>query len=110
MNAVLRHANKDNFDKEVIHAPGATLVDFWAEWCAPCRALNPILEELAAETEGKVRIAKVNVDEDPELARRFKIMSIPTMILFHNGQAIRQVTGVQSKDQLLELLTQSNLT
>lgn len=109
MNALILSATTDNFDKEILKTRGATLVDFWAEWCGPCRAQNPILEELAAQTEGKVRIAKVNVDEAPELAQRYHIMSIPTLILFQDGRAVRQITGVQSKEDLLALFSQSNL-
>ncbi|MCB9720041.1 MAG: thioredoxin [Candidatus Omnitrophica bacterium] len=109
MSALIQSVNTDNFESKILRAPAATLVDFWAEWCAPCRAQNPVLEELAGEWEGKVRIAKVNVDDDPELASRYNIMSIPTMILFRDGRAVRQVTGVQSAAQLRALLAASNL-
>ena|SRR3989344_3312357 len=89
-----------NFDQEVIKAEMPVLVDFWAEWCQPCRMQNPILEELAKEFEGKVKIAKLNVDENPNTAGKFGIMSIPTMLLFKKGQTIKQWIGVQGKDTL----------
>lgn len=109
MNALIHSVNTDNFDSEILNAPDTTLVDFWAEWCAPCRAQNPVLDEMAVEWKGKVRIAKVNVDEAPELAQRYHIMSIPTMILFRDGRAVRKVSGVQSPDQLRALLAGYNL-
>lgn len=110
MNEQLLSITKDNFSTELQNTETPLLIDFWAQWCAPCRAQNPILEELASEWGDKLRIAKVNVDDDPELAQQFSIMSIPTLILFKDGKEFRQVTGVQTKDQLLTLLAESNLT
>lgn len=89
-----------NFDSEVIKATMPVLVDFWAEWCAPCRMQNPILEELAKEFEGKVKIAKLNVDDNPASAGKFGVMSIPTLLLFNKGQIVKQWIGVQSKESL----------
>ncbi len=90
------------FDKDVLQSTIPVLVDFWAEWCGPCRMQNPILEELEKTFEGKVAIAKLNVDENPQTAAKFGIMSIPTLLLFKGGQVVKQMVGVQSKDKLVE--------
>lgn len=91
-----------NFDSEVIQSGIPVLVDFWAEWCQPCRMQNPILEELTKEFEGKVKIAKLNVDDNPATAGKFGVMSIPTLLLFNKGQIVKQWIGVQSKETLAE--------
>jgi thioredoxin 1 len=85
-----------NFD-EVLRNHPLVLVDFWAEWCAPCRMIAPILEELAQEYEGKLLVAKLDVDENPKTAMRYRVMSIPTVILFKNGQPVEVLVGAQSK-------------
>jgi len=82
------------------------LVDFWAEWCGPCKMIAPILEEIAGEQAGKVQIAKVNVDDHPDLAMRFDVMSIPTLIVFKDGQAQKRLIGAKGKGQLLEELSE----
>lgn len=89
------------FDDQVVKARMPVLVDFWAVWCGPCKMQNPILEEVAKELEGKAMIAKVNVDENPAVAGKYGIMSIPTLMLFKGGQVIKQMIGVQSKETLL---------
>src|SRR3989304_4188366 len=89
-----------NFDDRVIKASAPVLVDFWAIWCGPCQIQNPILEELAKEYEGKVTIAKLNVDENPATSAKFSVMSIPTLMLFKGGQPVKQWIGVQAKDTL----------
>ncbi|QAY67689.1 thioredoxin [Paenibacillus protaetiae] len=89
---------KDNFNQTV--ESGVSLVDFWAPWCGPCKMQLPIVEELATELEGQATIAKINVDEQPELASQFGVMSIPTLILFKDGQPVDKMVGVQSKDSL----------
>ncbi len=91
-----------SFDNEVLKAETPVLVDFWAVWCGPCQMQNPILEEVAKDYEGKVKIAKLNVDENPNSASRYGIMSIPTLILFKGGNIVRQLIGVQSKEILTE--------
>src|SRR5512140_2135860 len=90
----------ENFQKEVIQSTTPTLVDFWAEWCGPCKMLGPILDELAGEYDGRVRIGKVNIDEDQELATQFGIASIPTLLLFQKGQVSQQIVGLRSKRDL----------
>jgi len=89
---------KDSFSTSV--QSGVSLVDFWAPWCGPCKMQLPIVEELAGELEGKAVIAKINVDEEPELASQFGVMSIPTLILFKDGQPVDKMVGLQSKDAL----------
>ncbi|REK69483.1 thioredoxin [Paenibacillus paeoniae] len=89
---------KDNFTQSV--ESGVSLVDFWAPWCGPCKMQLPIVEELAGELAGQATIAKINVDEEPELASQFGVMSIPTLILFKDGQPVDKMVGLQSKDAL----------
>jgi thioredoxin 1 len=84
---------------------GTVLVDFWAPWCGPCKMIAPILEELDQELSGKVKIAKINVDDNPDSASRFGVMSIPTLIVFKDGQPVDKVVGVQPKDALKNLLS-----
>jgi len=94
------------FDEVVGATDEAVVVDFWAEWCGPCKMIAPILEEIAGEQAGKVRIAKVNVDENPDLARRFDVMSIPTLIVFKDGTPQKRMIGAKGKGQLLEELNE----
>ena len=92
------------FDEEVKGASEPLLVDFWAEWCGPCHMIAPVLEEIASEREGRLRVAKVNVDENMEVARRFEVMSIPTLILFSGGEPRLRLIGAKSKGALLQEL------
>lgn len=86
-----------SFDPEVVQSATPVVVDFWAEWCGPCKMIAPVLDELATEYSGKVKIAKVNIDEAQGLAARFRINSIPTLLFFKNGQVVDQVVGARSK-------------
>jgi thioredoxin 1 len=92
------------FDEEVAGAAEPLLVDFWAEWCGPCKMISPILEEIAAENAGKIRIAKLNVDDNMAVARRFEVMSIPTLILFKDGAPQLRLVGAKGKGQLVQEL------
>jgi thioredoxin 1 len=100
----LQVVTDDQFDLDVMFADGPVLVDFWAEWCAPCRQLTPVLEQIASENEGRLKIAKLNVDDNPKITGRFEVMTIPTLILFKDGEAQLRMVGAKSKSALLEAL------
>ena len=92
------------FDEEVKGASEAVVVDFWAEWCGPCKLISPILEEIANEHPGRLRVGKLNVDDNPLVARRFEVMAIPTLILFLDGEPKKRLVGAKGKGQLLQEL------
>ncbi len=92
--------NEATFDEKVVQSSSPALVDFWAEWCGPCKMLTPVLEELSKENESKINIYKVNVDENQQLAVKFGIKSIPTMLFFKGGEIQEQVVGLKSKSDL----------
>ena len=98
--------NKENFEALVLNADKPVLVDFWAPWCMPCRMVAPVVEELAEDMEGKAYVGKVNVDEEAALAQKFDIMSIPTLLLFKNGQVVATTMGAQPKENLLQFMRQ----
>lgn len=95
---------KENFEELVLKADKPVIVDFFADWCGPCKMMGPILEEFAREHEGKFIVAKINVDDEEELAENYKIMSIPAIKIFKNGEVVSSAVGVQSKARLLEML------
>jgi len=99
------HLTKDTFDETI--QEGVTLVDFWAEWCGPCRMLGPVIEDLAKEYEGQYKICKVNVDEENDLAARFGVMSIPTVLLFKNGEELDKKVGVHPKEEFEKMLNKA---
>lgn len=94
--------NDGNFEQEVLKSEVPTLVDFWAPWCGPCQMMGPILEEAAAEWEGKIKVCKLNVDESMGVARDYQIQSIPTMILFDKGEAAKKIIGARPKKAFAE--------
>jgi thioredoxin 1 len=99
--AVMNVTDK-NFESEVLKANLPVLVDFWAEWCGPCKMISPIVDEISQELSGKLKVVKVNVDDAQELAGSYQIMSIPTLLLFKKGEAVEQIVGAMPKDQLLK--------
>jgi len=99
------HLNDKTFSENVETNPGPILVDFWAEWCMPCRALAPVIDELATEFQGKVRFAKVNVDECKDIPAKFGIRGIPTLILFNDGKKVNELVGNQPKDKIRSMLS-----
>jgi thioredoxin 1 len=101
MSENINNLTEQTFDEELGSAELPILVDFWAEWCGPCKAVAPVLEKLAKDQAANLRIAKVDVDAQPGLARRFDVMSIPTMILFRDGKAVHKIVGAKGEGQLL---------
>ena len=95
--------NKNNFENEVLNSDKTVLLDFWASWCEPCRRVVPIVEEIADERRD-IKVGKINVDEEPELANKFSIMSIPTLVVMKNGKIVQQVSGARPKNVILEML------
>lgn len=93
-----------NFDKEVIESSLPVMVDFWAEWCAPCRIVSPIIEEIAGEFEGKVKVGKLNVDQNQATAQSFGIMSIPTVLVFKDGQVVKTLVGARNREEYKKVI------
>ncbi|WP_410810623.1 thioredoxin [Micromonospora sp. 067-2] len=93
-----------SFVADVLQADKPVLVDFWAEWCGPCRKVSPLLEEIAGEMAGQVTIVKLNIDENPETARAYRVMSVPTLTVFKNGQPVQSIAGAKPKGELVKLI------
>jgi thioredoxin 1 len=98
------HLDEKSFEAEVVKSTLPVLVDFWAEWCGPCKMIGPVIDQLSAELEGKMKVAKVNVDESPKLAGQYNVMSIPTLLVFKGGKPVDQIVGAMPKDRLLAKL------
>ena len=97
------HINNSNFEHEVMNSEKKVLIDFWAPWCGPCQMVLPLIDEIASE-RSDIKVCKINVDENPELAKHFRVMSIPTLIVMEKGEIQNRATGARSKDGILELL------
>lgn len=95
---------KNNFNQEVINSDKPVLLDFWASWCGPCRMVGPIVEQVAEEKINTAKVGKINVDEEPELAQAFNIMSIPTLVVIKNGKVVQSAVGVKPKQEILSML------
>ncbi len=100
----LVNLNSENFKKEVLEEEKPVLIDFWAEWCGPCKMMGPVVEEIAESMSNTVKVCKVNIDENPELAEEYGVMSIPTFVVIKSGKEEGRTIGVQSKEQLLKIL------
>ena len=95
---------EENFEQEVLNSDIPVLVDFWATWCGPCKMLSPIISQIAEEKEGEIKVGKVDVDEEMELAAEYQVASIPTVLVFKNGEVVETSVGFKPKEQLLEML------
>mgnify|MGYP003623215544 CR=1 FL=1 len=98
---------KANFEQEVMQSGKPVLLDFWASWCGPCKMVGPTVEEVSEETADQAKVGKVNVEDESELARKFRVMSIPTFILFKNGKVVKKAVGVQSKEDMMGMIQES---
>ncbi len=96
--------NESNFDKEVLKSETPVLVDFWAPWCGPCRIIGPVVEELAQEYSGRIKVGKVNTDDNTQIAVNYKIMGVPSLLLYKDGKVIDRIVGVVPKEKIAELL------
>ena len=103
----VKHFSNDTFQSEVLQGSGPILVDFWAPWCGPCKMLGPVIDGLADELSGKAVVGKVNIDDEPDLAAKYGVVTIPTIILFKDGQEVNRLVGVQAKLTLTQMVEQA---
>jgi thioredoxin 1 len=101
MGDIVIHVKDDDFQQIVLDSEGPVLVDFWAEWCVPCHMVSPVVEEIARDQAGKMKAVKLNVDDNPMVTRKYQVMSIPTLIVFRNGQEMARVVGARGKEAIL---------
>ncbi len=109
-NNSVSHLNEKNFDQEILLYQGLALVDFWAEWCGPCKRISPIIDQIALENAGKLKVAKVDVDRNPVLAQRYGIQSIPSLLFFKNGKLVDQIVGAVPKSEIQNKIDQLSHT
>lgn len=106
MSDLIKQVTDDSFESDVIASAIPVVLDFWAPWCGPCRMMEPVLEELAAEAAGKIQVAKLNVDDNPKTAQRFDILSIPTLLVFKDGTVVKKLVGAMPKKRLADELAE----
>ncbi len=106
MSDLIKQVTDDSFESDVIDSAIPVVLDFWAPWCGPCRMMEPVLEELAAEAAGKIQVAKLNVDDNPKTAQRFDILSIPTLLVFKDGSVVKKLVGAMPKKRLADELAE----
>ena len=104
MSEHIHYVTDDSFEAEVLQSQQPVLVDYWAEWCGPCKMIAPIVKEIADEYDGKILVGKVNVDEEPDLTMQYNVSSIPTLMVFKNGQLVNKAVGYREKDEILKML------
>ena len=102
----IKYVSDSSFEQDVLKSDTPVLVDYWAEWCGPCRMIAPILDEVSKEYGGKIAVAKLNVDENPDIAMRFNVMSIPTLLVFHRGEVQKRLVGAKGKGQMVQELAE----
>ncbi len=103
-NEKIININMENFETEILSYNGAVMVDFWADWCGPCKSLAPTIDEIALELGNDMKVCKINVDENQSLAQQFRVMSIPTVVFFKNGEAVNRFVGVREKSEYLDTM------